>query len=302
MRKNDVVQIDTKDGDNVKAMFDGTVRLARKHQDMGYVIVIRHRNGLETVYANNAENMVEVGQHVRAGQTIAIVGHRDGKFYCDFSIMIDGKRINPAAVFSINSHRLHRHTLLCEKHSSYINVSTVGEKVDLDENPNFTTEDVFEKKQTYKWNLEEMKKGSWAYPLPGAKVISPYGGKRRHSGVDLKTKPNDEIVAAFDGVVTRSNSHYGYGLCIVVKHANGLETLYSHQSKNLVKVGDKVKAGQVIGLTGRTGRATTEHLHFETVFKGRRFNPNLIFDHNSRQLQKSTLTLTKNGGITSKRN
>ena len=162
MRKNDVVQIDTKDGDNVKAMFDGTVRLARKHQDMGYVIVIRHRNGLETVYANNAENMVEVGQHVRAGQTIAIVGHRDGKFYCDFSIMIDGKRINPAAVFSINSHRLHRHTLLCEKHSSYINVSTVGEKVDLDENPNFTTEDVFEKKQTYKWNLEEMKKGSWA--------------------------------------------------------------------------------------------------------------------------------------------
>ena len=67
-------------------------------------------------------------------------------------------------------------------------------------------------------------------------------------------------------------------------------------------LGDKVKAGQVIGLTGRTGRATTEHLHFETVFKGRRFNPNLIFDHNSRQLQKSTLTLTKNGGITSKRN
>ena len=74
MRKNDVVQIDTKDGDNVKAMFDGTVRLARKHQDMGYVIVIRHRNGLETVYANNAENMVEVGQHVRAGQTNATVG------------------------------------------------------------------------------------------------------------------------------------------------------------------------------------------------------------------------------------
>ena len=195
-----------------------------------------------------------------------------------------------------------RHILLCEEQRSYINVWSVGEKVDLDENPNFTTEDVFEKKQTYKWNLEEMKKGSWAYPLPGAKVISPYGGKRRHSGVDLKTKPNDEIVAAFDGVVTRSNSHYGYGLCIVVKHANGLETLYSHQSKNLVKVGDKVKAGQVIGLTGRTGRATTEHLHFETVFKGRRFNPNLIFDHNSRQLQKSTLTLTKNGGITSKRN
>lgn len=109
-------------------------------------------------------------------------------------------------------------------------------------------------------------------------------------------------MAAFDGVVTRSATHYGYGLCIVIKHANGLETLYSHQHKNLVKVGDKVKAGQVIGLTGRTGRATTEHLHFETIFKGRRFNPNLIFEHKSRGLQKATLILTKNGGITQKRN
>lgn len=302
LRKNNVVEITTKDGDAVKAMFDGTVRVSRKFPDMGYTIVIRHRNGLETVYANNAENVVEVGQHVRAGQTIAIVGQRGGKFYCDFSIMIDGKRINPTAVVGLGSHRLHRHTLLCEKQYNYINVSTIGEKVDFDDSKNFTTEDVFTKQSTYKWNLDEMKKGTWAYPLPGAKVISPYGGKRRHSGVDLKTKPKDEIVAAFDGVVTRSATHYGYGLCIVIKHANGLETLYSHQHKNLVKVGDKVKAGQVIGLTGRTGRATTEHLHFETIFKGRRFNPNLIFEHKSRGLQKATLTLTKNGGITQKRN
>ena len=89
---------------------------------------------------------------------------------------------------------------------------------------------------------------------------------------------------------------------MILKHAWGLETLYSHQSKNLVKVGDKVKAGQVIGLTGRTGRATTEHLHFEMRFKGRRFNPNIIFDHVNRRLQKSTLTLRKNGGFSSKKN
>ena len=265
-RKNGSVEIVTKEGDAVKAMFEGTVRLSRKTPDLGNAIVIRHRNGLETVYGNNAENLVDVGAHVKAGQTIAIVGERDGKVYCDFSIMVNGGRINPTSVVNLKNHHLKRQTLLFEKNGAYVN--------------------------------EE----AWAYPLPGAKVISPYGGKRRHSGVDLKTVPNDEIHAAFDGVVLRSGPHYGYGNCIVIRHSNGLETLYSHQSRNLVKVGDKVKAGQVIGLTGRTGRATTEHLHFETHFKGRRFNPNLIFDHNSKQLQKSTITFTKGGGVTSKQN
>lgn len=303
LRKNSTVEIVTKDGDAVKSMFEGTVRLSRKHPDFGNVIVVRHRNGLETVYSNNAENLVNVGDHVRAGQTIAIVGTRDGKTYCDFSIMINGGRINPSTIVDLASHRLKRLTLLCEKNGNFVNVSSLGDKADIEESDEeFRTSDVFAKSSTFQWNLQKIEKEKWAYPLPGAKVISPYGGKRRHSGVDLKTRPNDEIHAAFDGVVTRSATHYGYGLCIVIKHNNGLETLYSHQSKNLVKVGDKVKAGQVIGLTGRTGRATTEHLHFETIFKGRRFNPNLIFDHTSKQLQQATLTLTKNGGITSKRN
>ena len=64
-----------------------------------------------------------------------------------------------------------------------------------------------------------------------------------------------------------------------------------------MKVGDKVKAGQVIGLTGRTGRATTEHLHFEVFFKGRRINPAVVFDHLNRQLQQTSLTLSKNGNV-----
>ena len=89
----------------------------------------------------------------------------------------------------------------------------------------------------------------------------------------------------------------GYGNCIVIKHAYGFETLYSHQSKNLVKVGQKVKAGQVIGLTGRTGRATTEHLHFEVHFKGRTINPATIFNHVARRLQAFTLILSKSGNV-----
>lgn len=302
-RKNGSVEIVTKEGDAVKAMFEGTVRLSRKTPDLGNAIVIRHRNGLETVYGNNAENLVDVGAHVKAGQTIAIVGERDGKVYCDFSIMVNGGRINPTSVVNLKNHHLKRQTLLFEKNGAYVNVSTLGDKSEFEETKEeMKLDELFAKSNTFKWNLEKMREEAWAYPLPGAKVISPYGGKRRHSGVDLKTKPNDEIHAAFDGVVIRSGPHYGYGNCIVIRHSNGLETLYSHQSRNLVKAGDKVKAGQVIGLTGRTGRATTEHLHFETHFKGRRFNPNLIFDHTSRKLQQSTLTLTKNGGITSKKN
>jgi murein DD-endopeptidase MepM/ murein hydrolase activator NlpD len=73
-----------------------------------------------------------------------------------------------------------------------------------------------------------------------------------------------------------SKNYYGYGNCIIIKHDNGMETLYSHNSKNLVKEGDCVKCGQQIALTGRTGRATTEHLHFELRKNGKPQNPNTL--------------------------
>ena len=120
------------------------------------------------------------------------------------------------------------------------------------------------------------------FPLPGAKVISPYGkrGGRTHSGVDLKTKPGDKIYAAFEGEVIFSDVYHGYGNYIRIKHPNGLETCYSHNSKNLVKKGDYVKAGQVIALVGQTGRATTPHLHFEVRINGKTRNPDNYFDLN----------------------
>ena len=302
-RDDNRLEITSSEGDAVKAMFDGTVRLSRRHADYGNVIVVRHSNGLETVYANNAQNLVTVGDRVKAGQTIAIIGSKGGRTYLDFWIMINGGRVNPETILGVKSHRLHKQTLLCTKKGAHVDVSVVKEdEVDIADTSSDLEADPFTKNDTYRLDLEKIEKERWAYPLPGAKVISPYGGKRRHAGVDLKTRPNDEIVAAFDGVVTKSGPYFGYGNCITIKHAWGLETLYSHQSKNLVKTGDRVKAGQVIGLTGRTGRATTEHLHFETHIRGRRFNPNLIFDHANRQLQQSTLTLKKNGTISSKKN
>ena len=139
----------------------------------------------------------------------------------------------------------------------------------------------------------------WCYPLPGAKVISSYGarGGRTHSGTDLKTKPNDNILAAFDGEVVFSGNYYGYGNLVRIKHANGLETYYSHNSKNLVKQGDRVKAGDVIALTGRTGRATTEHLHFEIRINGQHVNSARFFDHATHQLRTDAFRNTKDGYI-----
>ena len=299
--KDNNVIITTSEGDAVKSMFDGCVRLSRKHPEFGNIIVVRHANGLETVYGNNAQNLVKVGDVVKAGQTIAIVGERDGKTYLEFAIMINGGRINPETVLEMNSHRLRPRTLVCTKVEHGIDIKLEGgngkaaiaeREAALDPNP-------FAHGDLYKWDLRKMPEGSWDYPLHGCKVISPYGGKRHHGGVDLKTRPNDSIHVAFDGEVVRSGPFSGYGNCVIVKHANGLETLYSHQSKNLVETGEKVRAGQVIGLTGRTGRATTEHLHLETKFNGRRFNPIILFDHANHSLQQVTLNFTRNGNVSS---
>ena len=139
-------------------------------------------------------------------------------------------------------------------------------------------------------DLTLIQPGDYSFPLPGGKVISPYGGKRRyHSGTDIKTKANDTIVAAFNGIVRMAKPYAAYGNVVVIRHFNGLETVYSHNSKNLVKPGDYVKAGTPIALTGRTGRATTEHLHFEIRFDGIHFNPNYVIHFKTGELQHSYL-------------
>lgn len=146
-------------------------------------------------------------------------------------------------------------------------------------------------------DLSLITKDEYAFPLPGGKIISPYAGRRRHhSGVDIKTFPNDTIVAAFDGIVRMSQRYAAYGNLIAIRHYNGLETVYSHNSKNLVKPGTFVKAGQPIALCGRTGRATTEHLHFEIRINGQHFNPNLVFNLHNQRLHHKYLVCTLKGG------
>lgn len=155
---NSILHIETKKGDAVKAMFDGYVRLSRKTENYGNVIVIRHDNGLETVYAFNAENLVKVGQGVEAGQTIAIVGGKRSDVFCEFSVMVNGARINPETVIELKSHRLRRQTMQFRKTGNRISVTVVGGKVSSSDKKDreFTLDpeeeaDPFQKSNTLSW-------------------------------------------------------------------------------------------------------------------------------------------------------
>ena len=131
-------------------------------------------------------------------------------------------------------------------------------------------------------------------PVEGT-FLSPFGhrGRRVHSGVDIKLEAGDPVSVAFDGVVRMARKYSGYGNCVVVRHFNGLETLYGHLSKIKVKVNEQVKAGDIIGLGGHTGRATCNHLHFETRFQGKAFNPKELINFDNYSLLSDTFAVTK---------
>lgn len=123
----------------------------------------------------------------------------------------------------------------------------------------------------------------FAMPTPSRVITSNYGYRasfgRMHKGLDIKVYIGDTISSAFDGKVRIVNYEAkGYGNYVVIRHNNGLETIYGHLSKHLCKVGDVVRAGQPIGLGGNTGRSTGSHLHFETRIVGEAINPALLFD------------------------
>ena len=113
------------------------------------------------------------------------------------------------------------------------------------------------------------------------KITSKYGprGRRMHRGIDLKVKTGDTIRAAFDGKVRlKSYERGGYGYYMVLRHPNGLETVYGHLSKFIATENQIVRAGEPIGLGGNTGRSSGSHLHFETRFLGKDINPAEIID------------------------
>jgi len=117
-------------------------------------------------------------------------------------------------------------------------------------------------------------------PVKG-QILSKFGlrHRRMHTGTDIRLNSGDTVRCAFDGRVRLAKVFRGYGNLVLVRHNNGLETIYAHLKAIKVKVNDTIKAGDLIGLGGRTGRATCNHLHFETRLFGEPFDSNKYIDY-----------------------
>lgn len=137
----------------------------------------------------------------------------------------------------------------------------------------------------------------YCIPHPGpVRSTFKYRRRRPHKGVDISLNTGDAVYSAFDGIVrvvmpTRVSG--GYGNVVVIRHVNGLETYYGHLSKYIVESGDIVRAGELIGYGGSTGRSTGPHLHFETRYMGQAFDPERVFDFQSGIIRDSVLVLKK---------
>jgi murein DD-endopeptidase MepM/ murein hydrolase activator NlpD len=121
---------------------------------------------------------------------------------------------------------------------------------------------------------------SYAFPVE-KKTTSGFGRRHssQHKGIDIPLKTGDAVVSAFDGKVRYAKYNSGgFGYLVIVRHVNGLETYYAHLSKIKVKPNQVIKAGELLGLGGSTGRSYSPHLHFEVRYNHHAFNPEKIFD------------------------
>ena len=146
-------------------------------------------------------------------------------------------------------------------------------------------------------DMQTIDVSNFAMPCPGY-VTSPYGYRprfrREHKGIDLKLQTGDTAYAAFPGRVRLTNfERRGYGHYVILRHPNGLETVYGHLSKILVKPDQDVKVGEPIALGGNTGRSFGSHLHFETRYMGTPINPAAIFDFANQTVHTDTYTFDK---------
>ena len=149
------------------------------------------------------------------------------------------------------------------------------------------------KKDTTIIVLCDNKTNFFVQPVKG-RINSEYGFRHRrfHYGTDLDLKIGDSVKCAFDGMVRVARYHKGYGNVVVVRHFNGLETVYGHLSSSVVRENQLVKAGTMLGFGGSTGHSTGPHLHFEVRYLGTPMNPRKVVDFTKFQLLSDTLLIT----------
>jgi murein DD-endopeptidase MepM/ murein hydrolase activator NlpD len=127
----------------------------------------------------------------------------------------------------------------------------------------------------------------WSPVLDKSAVTSHFGWRSRrwHKGTDLDLVTGDKVYAAFDGIIRIAGVHSGYGRTVIIRHHNGLETLYGHLSSINFDPNTIVRAGDEIARGGNSGRSSGSHLHFETRFEGNQFDPENIYNFNSNPMQ-----------------
>jgi len=143
--------------------------------------------------------------------------------------------------------------------------------------------------------LVESHNNAFSMPCDMYRLTSKYGNRKGtpHTGVDLALTKGAPIRCCFDGVVRMAKDYSSYGKTVVVRHYNGLETVYAHLDSICVVPNEMVTAGQLIGTAGSTGRASGVHLHFETRFLYEHFDPEKMIDFGSGDLISNILTIAK---------
>ena len=198
------------------------------------------------------------------------------------------EKLLPAPVEPVSDPNL----MLLHPASNYYSVPiTIGRDEDLSN----LFKDEFTPDATYTLELENSEYGCFKMPSWGP-LSSPFGWRynRYHKGVDIQLRKGDTVTCAFDGMVRFAKKEGGYGNVVIVRHYNGLETVYAHLSKILVADGDVVGSGDLIGLAGSTGHSTGPHLHFEVRFMGAPVDPQYFISFDYGNLMYNTVVLKKN--------
>lgn len=176
----------------------------------------------------------------------------------------------------------------------YGNIPASNYYEDFDEHNIFQISNELEFPESQLITIENDSLGNYHQPKIG-QINSKFGWRdgRMHKGIDINLNKGDAVVSAFDGMVRIAQAKGTFGNVVIIRHYNGLETVYGHLSKIKVKPGQVVLSGQLIGLGGNTGRSSGPHLHFEVRFKGHALNPSSIISFEENKLLNDTIVIKK---------